>query len=71
MTSLRSELFNISKRLNLNDNNYSFNSRQHSSTHQKMYGTTDNVGVTRPSTKGVLMGKYLILMLFQIENKWG
>lgn len=52
MTSLRSELFNINKRLKNKDGNAFQNSRQNSNI--LMIESFDNCDVTRPSTKGFI-----------------
>lgn len=55
MTSLRSELFNINKRLNRRDQMSYNHSRQIFG--MESFGSTDNAGATRPSTKGHMLGE--------------
>ena len=52
LSSLRSELFNINNRLNRKDDFGYYNSRQNSKN--KMFDTSDNTGITRPSTNGYM-----------------
>ena len=55
LTSLRSELYNINKRLNRKDNLSYHNSRQHSK--YQIFESSENAGATRPSTNGFLKGE--------------
>lgn len=86
MSCLRSELFNISKRLNQRgsgENNLSYHNSRQPSNNFKMFETTDNVAPTRPSTNGFYLGelepidhekarlKLKILLQEQLKNAEG